>query len=56
MTEVTYCRWWNEYDGLKSDPVRRLKQLEAENAVLRRAVSGLALDKMILKGAVKGDF
>jgi len=49
VTEVTYYRWRSEYDGLKSDQVRRLKELEAENARLRRAVSDLTLDKMILK-------
>lgn len=50
VTEVTYYRWWSEYGGLKGDQVKRLKELEAENARLRRAVSDLALDKMILAG------
>jgi cell division protein FtsB len=42
--------------GLKSDQVRKLKDLEAENARLRRAVSDLTLDKMILKEAARGNF
>jgi hypothetical protein len=42
--------------GLKSDQVRKLKDLEAENARLRRAVSDLTLDKMILKEAERGNF
>ena len=56
VTEVTYYRWRQEYGGLKSDQVKRLKELEAENARLRRAVSDLTLDKMILKEAAKGNF
>jgi putative transposase len=56
VTEVTYYRWRSEYGGLKSDPVKRLKELELENARLRRAVSDLTLDKMILKEAAKGNF
>ncbi len=50
VTEVTYYRWRSEYGGLKGDQVKRLKELEAENARLRRAVSDLTLDKMILAG------
>ena len=56
VTEVTYYRWRNEYGGLKGDQVKRLKDLEAENARLRRAVSDLTLDKMILAEAAKGNF
>ena len=48
VTEVTYCRWRNEYGGLKGDQVKRLKELEIENSRLRRAVSDLTLDKLIL--------
>ena len=44
VTEVTYYRWRNEYGGLKGDQVKRLKELEAENARLRRAVSDLTLE------------
>ena len=56
VTEVTYYRWRNEYGGLKGDQVKRLKELETENSRLRRAVSDLTLDKLILAEAVKGDF
>ena len=56
VTEVTYCRWRQEFGGLKSDQVKRMKELEAENARLRRAVSDLTLDKMILAEAAMGNF
>ncbi len=56
VTEVTYYRWRQEYGGLKSDQVRKMKDLEAENARLRRAVSDLMLDKIILKEAASGNF
>ena len=56
VTEVTYYRWRSEYGGLKGDQVKRLKELEAENARLRRAVSDLTLDKQILCEAAKGNF
>jgi transposase-like protein len=55
-TEVTYYRWRKEFGGLKVDQVKRMKELEAENARLRRAVSDLTLDKMILAEAAKGNF
>ena len=54
VAEVTYHRWRNEFGGLKLDQVRRLKELEQENARLRRAVSDLTLDKMILSEAMRG--
>lgn len=56
VTEVTYYRWRSEYGGLKGDQVKRLKELETENARLRRAVSDLTLDKMILVEAARGNF
>lgn len=56
VTEVTYYRWRNEYGGLKGDQVKRLKELEVENNRLRRAVSDLTLDKLILSEAAKGNF
>jgi len=56
VTVVTYYRWRQEYGGLKSDQVKRMKDLEAENARLRRAVSDLTLDKMILAEAARGNF
>jgi hypothetical protein len=54
VTDTTYHRWRNEYGGLKLDQVKRLKEVEAENARLRRAVSDLTLDKMILSEALRG--
>jgi len=56
VTEVTYYRWRNEYVGLKGDQVKRLKELEAENTRLRRAISDLTLDKLILQEAARGNF
>jgi transposase-like protein len=55
VTEVTYYRWRSEYGGMKLDQVKRLKELEVENARLRKAVSDLTLDKLILKEA-RGNF
>jgi putative transposase len=54
VTETTYHRWRNEFGGLRLDQVKRLKELEAENARLRRAVSDLTLDKLILQEAIRG--
>jgi putative transposase len=54
VTEVTYYRWRSEFGGLKSDQVKRMKELE--NARLRRAVSDLTLEKLILKEAASGNF
>ena len=56
VTEVTYYRWRREFGGLKTDQVKRLKELEAENARLRRAVAELTLDKLILKEAASGNY
>jgi putative transposase len=56
VTEVTYYRWRQEYGGLKTDQVKRLKDLETENARLRKAISDLTLDKLILQEAAKGNF
>ena len=55
VTEPTYYRWRTEFGGLKLDQVRRLKELERENARLRKAVSDLTLEKVILKEAVSGN-
>ena len=55
VTEVTYYRWRQGYGGLKSDQVKRLKDLEQENARLRKAVSDLTLEKLILKEAASGN-
>jgi transposase-like protein len=56
VTEVTYYRWRNEYGGLKSDQVKRLKDLETENARLRKAISDLTLDKLILQQVARGNY
>ena len=56
VTEVTYYRWRQQYGGLRSDQVKRMKDLEAENTRLRRAVSDLTLDKMILAEAARGNY
>ena len=48
ISEVTYYRWRREFGGLKTGQVKRLKDLEVENGRLRRAVSDLTLDKLIL--------
>jgi len=56
VTQPTYCRWRKEYGGMSRDQLKRLKELETENARLRRAVSDLTLDKMILTEAARGNF
>ncbi len=56
VSEQTYYRWRNEYGGLSIDQAKRLKQLEQENARLKRAVADLTLDKLILKEAAEGNF
>ena len=52
----TYYRWRKEFGGLKSDQVKRLKVLEKENERLRKAVSDLTLEKLILKEAASGNW
>ena len=56
VSEVTLYRWRKEYGGLKTDELKHLKELEKENERLRRAVSDLTLDKLILKEAAKENF
>lgn len=56
VTAVTYYRWRKEFGGLKSDQVKRLKDLEKENERLRKAVSDLTLEKLILAEAARGNF
>ena len=56
ISEVTYYRWRQEFGGLKTAQVKRLKELEAENARLRRAIADLTLDKQILQEAARGNF
>ena len=50
VTPFTYYRWRKEFGGLKTDQVKRLKELEKENERLRKAVSDLTLEKLILRG------
>ena len=56
VSEASFCRWRAEYGGLKVDQARRMKDLERENARLKRAVAELTLDKQILKEAAVGKF
>ena len=56
VSEVTYYRWRQEFGGLKTDQVKRLKELETENTRLRKAISDLTLDKLILLEAARGNF
>lgn len=56
VTVQTYYRWRKEYGGMNRDQLKRLKVLETENQRLRRAVSDLTLDKMILTEAARGNF
>ena len=56
VTQQTYYRWCKEYGGMSRDQLKRLKELETENTRLRRAVSDLTPDKMILTEAARGNF
>ena len=56
VSEVTFYRWRQEFGGLKTDQVKRLKELETENTRLRKAISDLTLDKLILQEAARGNF
>jgi transposase-like protein len=56
VTEQTLYRWRREYGGMKVDQARRMKELEAENARLKKLVADLSLDKMILVEAAKVSF
>jgi len=56
VSEQSYYRWRKEYGGLQVGQARRLKDLEAENARLKRAVAELTLDKLILKEAAEGNW
>ena len=56
VSEVTYYRWRQEYGGLKSDQIKRMKELETENARLRKAIADLTLDKLILQEATRGNY
>ena len=56
VTQPTYCRWRKEYGGLKVDQARRFKELEKENARLKRLLADAELDKSILREAASGNF
>jgi putative transposase len=56
VSEVTYYRWRQEFGGLKTEQVKRLKDLETENGRLRKAIADLTLDKLILQEATRGNF
>ena len=55
VSEQSYYRWRKEYGGLRTDQAKRLKDLEKENGRLRKAISDLTLDKLILKEALEGN-
>ena len=56
ITDQTYYRWRKEYGGLQVDQARRLKELEQENAKLKRIVANLSLEKLVLKDIEEGNF
>ena len=56
VSEQAYYRWRNQYGGMKTDQARKMKELELENARLKKAVAELTLDKLILKEAAEGNF
>jgi putative transposase len=56
ITVQTYYRWRKEYGGLKLDQAKRLKELDRENAKLRRVVAELSLEKQVLKDVAEGNF
>ena len=56
VTEQTYYRWRNQYGGMKADDAKRLKELERENARLKRLVADQALDIDMLKEVNRGNF
>jgi transposase-like protein len=55
VAETTYHRWRNQYGGMKADEMKRLKDLEKENARLKALVADLSLDKAILQEAARGN-
>ena len=56
VSEQTYHRWQARYGGLKASEAKRLRELEAENARLKRLVADLALDNQMLKEVARGNF
>jgi len=55
ISEQTYYRWQKEYGGIRTDQVRRLKELEKENIRLKKLVANLSLDNSILRETVRGN-
>ena len=56
VSEATLARWRNQYGGMKSEEAKRLKHLEEENALLKKLVAELSLEKQILKDVAEGNF
>ena len=56
VSEATYHRWRNQFGGLKADDAKRLKELERENATLKRLLADAELEKAALKEIAKGEF
>ena len=56
VSEATYHRWRNQYGGMKADEARRLKELETENARLKKLLAEAELDKSILKEVASGNW
>lgn len=56
VSEATYHRWRNQYGGMKAEEAKRLKELEHENARLKKLVADLMLDKEMLKELASGNF
>ena len=56
VSKQSYYRWCKEYEGFRTDQAKRLKELEKENGQLRKAISYLTLDKLILKEALEGNY
>jgi putative transposase len=56
VSEQTWCRWRNQYGGMKADDAKRLKELEKENARLKKLLAEAELDKSMLKELAEGNF
>jgi transposase-like protein len=56
ISQATYHKWRNQYGGMKADEMKRLKELERENARLKKIVADLSIDNSILKEVAKGNF
>ena len=56
ISQATYHKWRKQYGGMKADEMKRLKELERENARLKKIVAELSIDNSILKEVAKGNF